>query len=498
MRPPVNRAGGDFHLKRITALLLSTFLFAACGYLGAVTVPLAPTPPTAPTGLAATPGNSSVSLVWNASAGATSYKVSRGASSGGPYTTTVATGLTATAYTDTTVTNGATYAYVVTAINVAGESTESAPASATPDAPPAAPTGLTAVPGNGSVALAWNASIRATSYQISRGTVSGGPYTPTIATGQTTTAANDVSLPNGTTYFYIVTALNAAGESAKSAQASATPIAPPAAPTGLIATSGNGSISLVWSASAGAASYQIWQAVSGVSLGNIPLAIGVTALDYTDTHVTTGTLYVYWVAAVNAGGASALSEFAQATAGPPPAAPTGFTATSGNGSVALAWNASAGANSYKVKRGTVPGGPYTEVATSNPPNMNFTDRAAANGTTYYYVVTALNGAGESVNSIEASATPIAQPAAPTGLAATSANGSVSLTWIAPVGAASYMIWRAVSGVQLGNVPLVTGLTAAIYTDTQVTKGTSYVYWVQAVNAGGTGPLSGAVTILVIE
>ena len=90
--------------------------------------------------------------------------------------------------------------------------------------PPATPTGLTATPGSGQVALSWNASAAATSYNVSRSTTSGGPYTQianSIATNHT-----DASLNNGTTYYYVVAAKNAYGTSANSAQVSSTPALP--------------------------------------------------------------------------------------------------------------------------------------------------------------------------------------------------------------------------------------------------------------------------------
>src|SRR5215813_9252387 len=91
------------------------------------------TPPPAPTGLAATAGNAQVSLSWNASSGATSYNVKRSTTSGGPYTT-IATGVTSTSFTNTGLTNGTTFFFVVSAVNAAGESGNSNQASATPTA----------------------------------------------------------------------------------------------------------------------------------------------------------------------------------------------------------------------------------------------------------------------------------------------------------------------------------------------------------------------------
>src|SRR5262249_34390193 len=70
--------------------------------------------------------------------------------------------------------------------------------------PPAAPTNLKATGGSGQVALSWNASSGATSYNVKRSTTNGGPYT-TISS-PTTTSYTDTGLTNGTTYYYVVTA----------------------------------------------------------------------------------------------------------------------------------------------------------------------------------------------------------------------------------------------------------------------------------------------------
>jgi len=87
--------------------------------------------------------------------------------------------------------------------------------------PPPAPTGLTATAGNAQVSLAWSASAGATSYNVKRGTATGGPYT-TVGS-PATTSYGDTGLTNGTTYYYVVTAVNTSGESGNSNQASATP-----------------------------------------------------------------------------------------------------------------------------------------------------------------------------------------------------------------------------------------------------------------------------------
>ena len=178
--------------------------------------------PPSPTGLSATAGNALVSLSWAAATGATSYHVKRSTTSGGPYTQVAAP--TGASYTDTGLTNGTKYFYVVSALNSAGESANSTEVNATPSAPatpPATPTNLQATAGNTQVSLTWTASTGATSYSVQRSTTSGGPYTQ-IAT-PSTNSYTDTGLTNGVTYYYVVAAVNSAGQSGNSNQASATP-----------------------------------------------------------------------------------------------------------------------------------------------------------------------------------------------------------------------------------------------------------------------------------
>jgi fibronectin type 3 domain-containing protein len=186
-----------------------------------------PTAPATPTGLAATAGNAQVGLIWTASVGATSYQVKRSTSSGAETQISVPT---SSSYTDTGLSNGTKYFYVVLAVNSGGDSADSAQVSATPTAPstpPASPTGLKATGGNAQVSLSWNAGAGAVSYDVKRSTTSGGPYGTAVASA-TATNYTDSSVTNGTTYFYVVSAVNTVGQSANSAQASATPTLPTA------------------------------------------------------------------------------------------------------------------------------------------------------------------------------------------------------------------------------------------------------------------------------
>lgn len=91
-----------------------------------------------------------------------------------------------------------------------------------------------------------------------------------------------------------------------------------------------------------------------------------------------------------------------------PSVLTGLRATAGNTQVSLVWNTSAGATSYHVKRSTTSGAGYVRIGA--PSAANFTDTGLSDGTTYYYVVSAADSAGESVNSSQASSAPIVSTA----------------------------------------------------------------------------------------
>lgn len=124
------------------------------------------------------------------------------------------------------------------------------------------------------------------------------------------------------------------------------------------------------------------------------------------SQVDMATAYAEYDRLINGGGGGPIQPVA-------PSAPVNVQAQAGNSQVVLSWSQPSGAVSYIVERSTTAGGPYTTVGT--PSTTSFTDSAVTNGTTYYYVVRAVNAAGTSPNSVEVSATPTATPL-PSGLA----------------------------------------------------------------------------------
>ncbi|HYN25821.1 MAG TPA: fibronectin type III domain-containing protein, partial [Pyrinomonadaceae bacterium] len=154
-----------------------------------------------------------------------------------------------------------------------------------------------------------------------RSTTSGGPYT-TIAPGVTTTSYTDASVTNGTTYFYVVSAVNANGESANSNQVSATPQSPPpsspAAPTNLVATGVSSSqINLTWTDnSTNETGFRIERCQGSTCtnfafLTNVGPNTGNTA-SYSNTGLAKNKWYTYRVRAFNDVGNSAYSNKAKA------------------------------------------------------------------------------------------------------------------------------------------------------------------------------------------
>ena len=114
--------------------------------------------PSAPTGLTAVNGNYQVSLFWNASSGATGYDVKRATTSGGPYAV-IASGITATSYVDTGLTQGANYYYVVSTRQDVYESVDSAEAIGTP----------------GDIRLTWSATPTSGAWSVGVNWIGGNP-----------------------------------------------------------------------------------------------------------------------------------------------------------------------------------------------------------------------------------------------------------------------------------------------------------------------------------
>jgi fibronectin type 3 domain-containing protein len=295
---------------------------------------------------------------------------------------------------------------------------------------PAAPQNVAAVSGEGQVTLNWTANKEGdlAGYRVSRSTLAGGPYTLLTATLLTTRNYVDQTVQNGTTYYYVVQAVDTATKaSTNSSEVAATPqdATPPLAPTVVTPTAGNARVDLTWTPNSepDIHHYNVYRAqTSGGTYTLVGSTTGSTP-SYADTGVTNLTTYYYVVQAVDtASNGSPYS--AEVSVTPidqtPVTAPTGINATAGEGRVNLTWTASTESNfsHYFVYRSTTAGGPYVRISSTPVTQPNYADLTVTNGVVYYYVVRAVNVAQqESLNSAEVFTMPmdVTPPSAPLNL-----------------------------------------------------------------------------------
>jgi outer membrane protein assembly factor BamB len=224
----------------VNGMLYVTSGFTGTGILTAFGLPgnVNP-PPQPPTNLAATAISSSqINLSWTASStGGVTYSIFRSTTAGFTPSSAnqIASGVSGTTYSSTGLTASTTYYYLVEAVDSGGASTPSNQASATTMAAascttvPSAPAGLSATAASSSqIGLSWTASTAGTgcsiAYNVYSSTTSG--FTPSsanqIASNLSGTSFSNTGLTASTTYYYLAEAVDTAGSSGSSNQASAT------------------------------------------------------------------------------------------------------------------------------------------------------------------------------------------------------------------------------------------------------------------------------------
>jgi hypothetical protein len=185
-----------------------------------------------------------------------------------------------------------------------------------------------------------------------------------------------------------------------------------------VATDGAGSLSLTWSPSGGASSYNLFEGTGAGKETSTPIVTGLSAGSTTVNNLTAGQQYFFTVSAVDAGGTSAQSAEASGTV--IPAAPSGLAGTAGNGTVSLAWTTAQGASSYNVYEGTSMGNENSAPVQTGLMSARASIVGLQNATSYFFRVTAVNAGGTSAMSNEATATPIAPK---------SSGGGGSMDWL---------------------------------------------------------------------
>jgi hypothetical protein len=225
---------------------------------------------------------------------------------------------------------------------------------------------------------------------------------------------------------------------------------------------------------------------------------------FTATGLTTGVSYQVRVAPVNAIGQGE-EDYSDSIPGATiPEAPTGLSATAGNGTAALSWTAPANDGGGEITGYVVeytPAGGFAQTSGTGSAGTTFTlnsgNSAVERGVTYSVRVAAANAAGMGPYSSAVSVALPTVPGAPTALAGTAGNAQVPLTWTAPAsngGSAitGYVVEWTPSGGSAQTVN--TGSATASYTKTALTNGTAVAFRVAAINSIGTGPWSSSITV----
>ena len=349
---------------------------------------------------------------------------------------------------------------------------------------PMTPTGLTAGAFLGGINLAWDTANQATGYTIKRALASGGPYT-VIAT----TAANsflDLTINNRTTYYYVVSAMNAQGESGNTGEAGATSNTMPI-PTGWtdrdmgdVGSAGyadyaNGTFTT------GGSGADIWNKADAFNFcyqtvsGSGVIGARVTAVGNTNTSAKAGVMFRESMAVGSkyamicaTPGSGIKFEYRSSTNG------TAKSAATTTGTVPVYLKLTRTGNSFKAYYGA-DGSNWTQLGSAVTISMA-TDACAGLATC------ATNNSALAVAAFDNLLALGYQPAGvPAGVAATAGNGRVALSWTAVPGATGYYVKRAITSggpyVTMAN-PTDTG-----YADSGVTGGTTYYYVVSAHLSG---------------
>jgi Zn-dependent metalloprotease len=457
-------------------------------------------PPAAPSALVATTFDATrIDLAWADNSNyEQGYRVER-STDGVSYSQIAQLGANTTSYANLSLPASTTYHYRVRAYDGPNVSAYSNVASATTQNPPASPTGLTATAFSPSrIDLAWtDNATNETGYKVERST-DGITFTQFVTLAANATSYSNTGLTAATRFSYRVRANDGTVNSGYSNVASATTFPPPSAPTGLTATAISPSrIDLHWTDNASnETGYKVERSSDGVTFTQL-VTLAANASSYSNTSLTASTSYQYRVRAYEGtANNSTYSNVASATTLPPPAAPTGLSATAILSSrIDLHWTDN-GTNEtgYKVERST-DGVNFVALVTLSANATSYSNLSLPATTTYYYRVRAYEGTlNNSGYSNVGSATTLPPPAAPTALVATVVSSSrIDLHWTDNATIeAGFKLERATNGGSFTLIATV-GTNVTSYANISLVAGTSYQYRVRAYDGPNNSAYSNTVT-----
>ncbi len=481
-----------------------------------------PEVPGVPRNLSAEAGNAQVSVQWQAPADnggspITGYKVEHRVRGSGNWNDSGHSG-TGTSSTITGLTNGTEYGFRVAAVNQVGTGPSSDPVYATPmdpDAPeperPGVPENVEVSPGDGVLAVMWNAPAHnggapVLGYQVEYAVSGSGDWMDAGHEG-TATRLTITGLVNGTQYGVRVRARNRVGYGKPSDPVFGTPMGHtpepevPGVPREVVATPGDMEVTLSWKSpvSNGGAvitGYSVRYAVADSDSWTDAGHSG-TGMSLTISGLTNGTEYMFAVSATNSVGTGPWSAAVHATpmaVAVAPGMPRSVMVTAGDMELAVEWQAPASdggspITGYRLEYSRRGAGAWVAAAHDGV-GTSFVISGLTNGTEYSVRVSASNAVGAGSFSEPVHATPVAVPGAPTNLMVTSGDGQLGLVWDAPAedgGAAitGYWIEYSVRGSDEWRGLASSGSDTS-YTLTGLANGTAYSVRISAMNSVGSG------------
>ncbi len=442
--------------------------------------------PDAPTDVVAVSGNASAkvyfSTPYDGGSTITSYRVD---GNGTYYGSGTSSPITLTG-----LTNGNNYSFYVRAINENGTSDNSTTVSVDVGTP-TEPTSVNATPGNGTITVTFTAPdssggaiiTRYFVYNSSGNIDASGTSSPIIVRG----------LTNGTTYTYYVAAKNIYGTGSKSSAVSAT-AGTPSSPRSVVATAGNAYVDMSFSApTSNGGSTILYYIITDID-GNIDSS-GTTS-PIRVNGLTNGTSYTFYVNAVNVYGTGSASTGVTATpysSISTPSDPQNVSAVAGNTYVEIIFSAPVSDGGSTITNYIITDSDDTVVAsgTYSPIRID----GLTNGTSYTFYVKAVNAAGIGTSSAPISATPYSNttvPDAPTDVVASTGNTYIDITFSGPANdGGSPILYYIITDSDDNSV--ASGTNSPIRVD-GLTNGTSYTFYVKAVNDVGFGSSSSGVTV----
>ena len=369
---------------------------------------------------------------------------------------------------------------------------------------PSAPTNAVATTSSASATVSWTPSTTAgastvTSYEV---TTVGSFQTCTIS-ANVGTQCTVTGLVNGTSYTFVVRAINGLGVSSSLSPASnaVTPFGAPDSPTGVTATAGDGQSVIRWTAPSGLGGSTIagYTVTASPSITAPASCTNTTALTCTFTGLTNGVSYTFTVTATTAAGFTSSASSSSNVAQPltPPSAPSTVVANAGDGQATVTWTASTSGGTsiadYVVT--ALPGGINCTASQAHGVVTSCVVVGLTNGVSYTFTVQALTSdqRTSAASAASVAVTPFGAPSAPSYVHAVEGNGQATVTWTVPAqnGGSSNLRYTlsASPSVTIPAACQATSATSCVVTG--LTNGVAYTFTVTATTAGGTSSASPA-------